>query len=187
MQSSAAADLAQSGRPGTTSLTRMGLPGPITPDMFGRLDHRVFDWSTAVLWARTEMFGGRDLSGELAAARGREVLRELGFIDAGTSPDAVFQVPEITTLMADMSSETVVRLVRIPRIAIIAEAYFNEPHPKVWSDAAHDNGGLIVLASARPITEFTSTQRFLRSCWAAVIPLAIIGFESGPGTRPPAP
>jgi hypothetical protein len=165
----------------------MGLPGPITPDMFGRLGHRVFGWATAVLWGRIEMFGGRDLRRAVAVERGREVLRELGFIDIGAIPDAAGEMPHITTLMADMSSETVVRLVRIPGTPVIAEAYFDEAHPKVWSDAAHDSGSLIVLASARPLTEFTSLQRFLRSCWAAILPLAIIGFGGGPGTRPAAP
>ena len=146
----------------------MGLPGPITPDMFGRLDGSFFGLPTAVLWSRIEMFGGR------------EVLRELGFIDLGASPDAVVEVPQITTLMADMSSETVVRLVQIPSTQVITEAHFNEAHPKVWSDAAHDSGSLIVLVSARSLTEFTSSRRFLLSCWAANLPLAIIGFESAP-------
>ena len=159
------------------------MPSDLAPDSFARLDHRApeLGFPTAVLWARQDILGGRT------------GVRQLGFIDLGTATGRV-EVPEITTIVADMRSEDQVNLLYTPRTAspgeeppVMAEAHFEDPHASWWSEAAHNEGRLVVLTSVRGIKDYSSTRGFLMTCWAAVVPLATYAFDTGTGTRRPSP
>ncbi len=127
-------------------------------DTFARLDHRQLGFTTAVLWARRDM---------LAERTG---VRRLGFLDLGTTTGPV-ELPEITTLVADMRSEYQINLLApdvLPAAQplTLAEAHFGDPHPDWWSDAAHSQRRLIVLTSARAVDAHPTIQSFLIGCCA---------------------
>jgi hypothetical protein len=146
-------------------------------DSFARLDHRELGFATAILWVRRDMLAGRTGA------------RRLGFLDLGTTTGPV-ELPAITTLVADMRSEYRISLLAPDLLPgaqplTLAEAHFGDPHPDWWSDAAHSEGRLIVLTSARAVDAYPTIQSFVNACCAAVVPLALYAFDSGIGSRRP--
>jgi hypothetical protein len=146
-------------------------------DTFARLDHRQLGFTTAVLWTRRDMLAERTGG------------RQLGFLDLGTTTGPV-ELPAITTLLADMRSEYQINLLApdpLPaaQALTLAEAHFDDAHPVWWSDAAHSERRLIVLTSAGAVDAYPTIRRFLISCWAAVVPLALYAFDTGVGSRRP--
>jgi hypothetical protein len=83
------------------------------------------------------------------AERSWTMLRQLGYADAGAASKTSFELP-VTTVVGDMSSDTLVRLAYTRTGAVIAEANFDTPHPASWCDPPHEFGvGACSPASAR--------------------------------------
>jgi hypothetical protein len=68
---------------------------------------------------------------------------------------------------------------------LVLEAVFPDPHPRVWSDLAHQQRRILLLAGEIPFTAAPTIQALKVSSWIAWAPLVVRLYPEGIGTSLP--
>jgi hypothetical protein len=121
----------------------------------------------------------------LGALGGPREARRLGLARA-LDHAGPFDVPQLDRLLADARSDRdlVVHLAdsEMPGPVMFA-ASFPDDHPRPWRDPLHQEGELLLLATAAPFPSFSSVLEALTAAWIGRVALAVYTFGDAIGTR----